>query len=413
MCEKRRVVVTGMGMITPIGNGVKESWENLLQKKSGIKRISLFDTSGFNCKIAGQIVEEDFEEMECNRGTYWGLLASNEALKSAGIFNDDAIMKEMSIFIGNSGSRTSLKNFDKEFKQKKLKTLSIENLNSDEEFDKNRYSAAAEYLSRQYHISGGCYSITTACASGTQALGMAYQKIKDGESKIILAGGCDAMISEIDLIGFCMLGAVTDQYNDNPTAGSRPFNKDRSGFVLGEGGGMLILEDMEHAKKRNAQIYAEVVGFGNTISGYSILDTPPDGAALAAAMEKAIEEAEIEKSAIRYINAHGTSTRDNDSSETAAIQKVFGELASNIPVSSTKSATGHLISGAGAIEAIFTVMAIKDECLPPTLNLEDIDGKCNLCHIYNPMKEKIDYAMSNSLGFGGSNSSIIFRRCTE
>ena len=148
MCEKRRVVVTGMGMITPIGNGVKESWENLLQKKSGIKRISLFDTSGFNCKIAGQIVEEDFEEMECNRGTYWGLLASNEALKSAGIFNDDAIMKEMSIFIGNSGSRTSLKNFDKEFKQKKLKTLSIENLNSDEEFDKNRYSAAAEYLSQ-------------------------------------------------------------------------------------------------------------------------------------------------------------------------------------------------------------------------------------------------------------------------
>lgn len=409
--EKRRVVITGIGMISPIGKNVEESWNNLIQKKSGIKKITLFNPEGFSCQIAAQVEnEQSFIDEKISRGTYFGLVAAQEAIIDAKLSNQTEVKKNMAVFIGNSGSRTTLENFESLFKKKNKTNLKLDDLNDDDEFDRNRYSAAAEVIAKEIGATGGCYSITTACASGTQAIGMAYQKIKDGLNSIILAGGCDAMISEIDLIGFCMLGAVTSQYNDNPEKASRPFNKDRSGFVLGEGAGMLVLEEYQHAVQRKAKIYAEVVGFGNTISGYSILDTPPDGEALALAMKQALKEAGINNEDIGYINAHGTSTRDNDSSEAVAIRSVFKEYADKIPVSSTKSATGHLISGAGAIESIFTIMALLSRKLPPTLNLEDIDGKCQLCHITSVTSTNMLYAMSNSLGFGGSNASIIFRR---
>lgn len=407
--KNRRVVITGLGMISPIGNNVSESWKNLLNGESGIDRITLFEPCNFSCQIAGQVKNSGFSlDMQCSRGTYFGLLAADEALKDAGINNNRAIKNKLGVFIGSSGARTTLDEFSRDFKKREIEQIAIEDLNNSQEFDKNRYSAAAESIAGKYEAHGGCYSITTACASGTQSIGMAYQNIKDGHNDIVLAGGCDAMISEIDLIGFCMLGAVTSQYNEVPSKGSRPFNKDRSGFVLGEGAGMLVLEEMEQAIARNANIYAEIVGFGNTISGYSILDTPPKGEALAQAMEEALADANIEKSKIGYINAHGTSTRDNDSSECAAVRKVFGDSADAIPISSTKASTGHLISGAGAIEAIFTIMALREQCLPPTLNLEEIDGKCNLLHIKEAMKKKVEFTMSNSLGFGGSNSCLIF-----
>ena len=409
--EDRKVVVTGMGMITPIGNNVEQSWRNLLEEQSGIERITLFDTEGFSCKIAGQVKDETYHtDLPYSRGTYFGLAASKEALEDGNVINDADILDEMAVFLGNSGARTGLDEFSGEFKARNLKELTLRNLNSDRQFDKSRYSAAAETIAKEFKLYGGCYSITTACASGTQAIGMAYESIKAGENTVVLAGGCDAMITEIDLMGFCMLGAVTSEYNEKQSNGSRPFNKDRSGFVLGEGAGMLILEEKKHALDRKAKIYAEVVGFGNAISGYSILDTPPNGENLAQAMEIALAEAGINKKQIGYINAHGTSTRDNDSSESAAVTRVFGEDTMNIPISSTKASTGHLISGAGAIEAILSIMALKDQCLPPTLNLEDIDGKCSLLHIHKPLKSTIDYAMSNSLGFGGSNASVIFRR---
>ncbi|MFR3729235.1 beta-ketoacyl-[acyl-carrier-protein] synthase family protein [Lacrimispora sp.] len=396
--EDRKVVVTGMGMITPIGNNVEQSWKNLLKEESGIKRITLFDTEGFSCKIAGQVKDDGYRsDLPYSRGTYFGLAASKEALKDAEVVNEAGILDEMAVFLGNSGTRTGLDDFSEEFKARNLKELTLKNLNSDSQFDKSRYSAAAETIAKECNLSGGCCSITTACASGTQAIGMAYESIKAGENTVVLAGGCDAMITEIDLMGFCMLGAVTSEYNENPTKGSRPFNKDRSGFVLGEGAGMLVLEEKKHALARKAKIYAEIVGFGNAISGYSILDTPPDGENLAQAMKIAMDEAGINKNQIGYINAHGTSTRDNDSSEAAAVIKVFGEDVMSIPISSTKASTGHLISGAGAIEAIFSIMALKDQCLPPTLNLEDIDGKCTLFHIPKPLKRTIDYVMSNSL----------------
>lgn len=414
MDKERRVVVTGMGMISPIGNNVSQSWNHLLEGKSGISPITLFHTNGFSCKIAGQVKDDSYRmDMPYNRGTYFGLKASREALRDADIINDKVTKKNMAVFIGNSGARTSLKGFNNEFQKKLIRNLTLENLNSSEEFNKNRYSAAAETIAKDNGIYGGCYSITTACASGTQAIGMAYRSIKEGNGEMVLAGGCDSMISEIDLIGFCMLGAVTSDYNDNPTKGSRPFNKDRSGFVLGEGGGMLVLEERSHALKRKAKIYGEIVGFGNTISGYSILDTPPDGKDMGKAMQSAIKEAGIKKEQIGYINLHGTSTRDNDSSEAAAVHSVFGKDSMNIPVSSTKASTGHLISGAGAIEAIFTILALENQCLPPTINLEDIDGKCALFHIHEALKREAAYGMSTSLGFGGSNSSIIFRRKEE
>lgn len=412
--EDRKVVVTGMGMICPIGNNVAQSWENLLNGKSGIQRITLFDTDGFSCKIAGQVKDESYDtDLPYSRGTYFGLTASKEALQDANLINDGEILEEMAVYIGNSGNRTGLNDFSKEFQARNLKELTLKNLNSDSQFDKSRYSAAAETIAKKLKLYGGCYSITTACASGTQAIGLAYESIKAGENTVVLAGGCDAMITEIDLMGFCMLGAVTSEYNDNPLKGSRPFNKDRSGFVLGEGAGMLILEEKEHALKRNAKIYAEIAGFGNAISGYSILDTPPNGENLAQAMRIALAEAGIDKMQIGYINAHGTSTRDNDSSEAAAVIEVYGEDTMNIPISSTKASTGHLISGAGAIEAVFSIMALNDQCLPPTLNLEDIDGKCSLFHIHKALKREVNYVMSNSLGFGGSNASVIFRRIAK
>lgn len=412
--EDRKVVVTGMGMISPIGNNVAQSWDSLLNGKSGIQKITLFDTEGFSCKIAGQVNDETYNtDLPHSRGTHFGLAATKEALEDANLINDEAILDEMAVFIGNSGNRTGLDDFSEEFHARNLKELTLKDLNSDSQFDKSRYSAAAETIAKKYKMYGGCYSITTACASGTQAIGLAFDSIKTGENTVVLAGGCDAMITEIVLMGFCMLGAVTSGYNENPSKGSRPFNKDRSGFVLGEGAGMLILEEKEHAMKRNAKIYAEIAGFGNAISGYSILDTPPNGENLAQAMRNAMKEAGIDKKQVGYINAHGTSTRDNDSSESAAVIDVFGEDTLSVPISSTKASTGHLISGAGAIEAIFSIMALKDQCLPPTLNLEDIDGKCSLCHIHSALERKIDYSMSNSLGFGGSNASVIFRRFEE
>ncbi|MEY8352659.1 beta-ketoacyl-[acyl-carrier-protein] synthase family protein [Lachnospiraceae bacterium 54-53] len=415
MSEKeRKVVITGMGMLSPVGNNVAQSWKSLLEGRSGIGRITLFDAGGFSCKIAGQVKDQAYStDLPYSRGTYFGLAAAKEALEDSAVIADREILDEMAVFIGSSGARTGLKEFSKEFHAGNLKELTLRNLNSQGQFDKNRYSAAAETIAKKYRIYGGCYSVTTACASGTQAIGLAYESIRAGENKVVLAGGCDAMITEIDLMGFCMLGAVTGEYNENPSKGSRPFNKDRSGFVLGEGAGMLVLEEKEHALSRNAKIYAEFAGFGNAISGYSILDTPPNGENLAQAMRAALKEAGIDKKQIGYINAHGTSTRDNDSSEAAAVYEMFGEDTMSIPISSTKASTGHLISGAGAIEAIFTIMSLKDQCLPPTLNLEDIDGKCALFHIREALKRKIDYAMSNSLGFGGSNASVIFRRAEE
>ncbi|MFB1050807.1 beta-ketoacyl synthase [Paraliobacillus sp. JSM ZJ581] len=409
--KKRRVVVTGRGMISPLGNNVDDSWKSLLKGDSGINKIDLFDVTDFPCEIAAQVKNIDKNDYKnISRSTLFARRAVEEALTECGIIGNDEMKEKCSVVFGNSGYRMQMPDFSEALSEHNdKKHFEVNDINNAEIYYKNRYSAAAEYLSEYFHLGGACISLTTACTSGTQSIGLAFRKIKNGEEEMIIAGGSDAMITELDLIGFCLLGAVTTNFNNNPKVASRPFNRDRSGFVLGEGGAALVLEDLEHAKSRNAKIYGEIVGFGNTISGYSMLDTHPEGEGLSLAMRKALEESGLTNEEIGYVNAHGTSTRDNDSSESYAIRDVFPLDTCSTLVSSTKSSTGHMISAAGTAELIFTLNAVNYGVLPATHNLVDIDGKCALNHILENHNKKIQYGMSNSLGFGGSNSSIIIK----
>lgn len=419
----RRVVITGMGMVTPLGNNVSDTWENLIKGECGIDRITLFDVEHFPCQIAAEVKDFDLDQIiqvqskykeEINRGASFGIAATKEALVDALIYDDEKLLNECGIVLGNSGARTELKAFEENLRCQDLTTkVEVAHIDTPKNYFRNRYAAAAEIIADIFKFRRGCISITTACTSGTQSVGLGYRMIQQEKSDMMVVGGCDSMITELDLIGFCMLGAVTSQHNENPKQASRPFNRDRSGFVLGEGAGILVLEEYEHAKARNAKIYGEIVGFGNSISAYSIIDTPPDGRGLINSMNKALAEAKLSNKEIGYVNMHGTSTRDNDSSETMAIKHIFPKEENNVPISSTKSSTGHLISGAGAVEIIFTINAIRYGVLPPTINLVDVDGKCDINHIYEPQQANIKYGMSNSLGFGGSNSTLIVKKYGE
>ena len=418
MPEKRRVVITGIGIVSPVGNSRESTWNAVLKGESGVREISIFDVHNFPCRIAGEVKNFDLDSIipkekkklkkYIARGAGFGIAASYEAMEDAGLLesNND----RLGVCIGNSGQRAFLKDWGEIHKAylEKFKTMPFINIT---DFLKNKYHTCAELISIFHNAQAFNYSISTACASGTQALGLAYRMIQGNQADVVISGGCDSMINEIDLMSFCLLGAVTTEYNDNPQRGSCPFSKQRSGFVLGEGGAMLILEELEHAIKRNAKIYGEVAGYGTTMSAYSLTDPPPNGEAAYSSMMAAIKDAKIDVKKIEYINAHGTSTRDNDLTETLSIKHLFEKYAYKIPVSSTKSTTAHLISGAGAIEAAFCALAIRDGKLPPTMNLLDADGQCDLDYI--PLKcrdKKIDCALSNSLGFGGSNASIIIRR---
>lgn len=415
--SKRRVVITGMGMISPLGGNVTDSWSSLIKGDSGISEIDLFDTTNFPCKIAGQIKdigEEEYSSLNINRGTYLGRKAVSEALKQSGIYRNLELERKCGIIFGNSGYRTKMSEFSEMLKRCSTeKTFETSDINDSETYYKSRYASVVEDISEHFNLGGCSISITTACTSGTQSVGLAYRKIQQGEEDLLLAGGADSMITELDLMGFCLLGAVTNKYNDNPQKGSRPFNRDRSGFVLAEGGATLVLEELSHAQSRNAKIYGEIVGFGNTISAHSILDTPPEGNGLSLAMKKALEDANIKNYEVGYVNAHGTSTKDNDSSEAHSLREIFPLDTCKTLVSSTKASTGHMISAAGTAELIFTLNAVREGIIPATRNLEDIDGICELHHVSECKKRKIEYGMSNSLGFGGSNSSIIIKEFEE
>lgn len=408
---ERRVVITGLGAISPIGNTVEENWKSIKNKKCGIDKISLFDTTGFKTSLAGEVKDYDalehFEAKQAkrlDRCSQFAIIGAREALKDSGISEDNTDFNRVGIFVSSGiGGLITIQEqatIRCEKGNKRVSPMFIPMAIS---------NMPAGNISIDLGLKGESISIVTACASSTHAIGEAYKTIKYGSEDAIIAGGTEAAICELGIAGFENMKALSS--SEDKTRASIPFDKERNGFVMGEGAAMVVLEEYEHAKKRNAKIYAEVIGFGATTDAYHITSPDPEGNGGANAMKRAIEDANIKPEQIDYINAHGTSTHLNDTTETMAIKKAFGEASKKVKVSSTKGNTGHLLGAAGAIEAIFSVKAIEEQIIPPTINYKVKDEECDLDITPNEIvKTKVETVMSNSLGFGGHNASIILRK---
>ncbi len=410
--ERRRVAVTGVGLITPCGTGTEKSWENIKNGISGIDLIKKLDVSRFETKIAGEVHDFDpldfFDKKDLRRvDTFiqYAIAATQFALNDAKIeFNED--LKERTgviIGVGLGGLNIIEKNkmILEEKGPKRISPFFIPMLIGNE---------AAANVSIRWGFKGPNFCVTTACASGAHSIGEAFKIIQRGAADVIIAGGAESVITPLSISGFNSMKALSKR-NDDPQKASRPFDKDRDGFVMGEGAGLIVLEEMEFAKKRGAKILAELVGYGLCCEAYHIAAPAPDGVGMAMSMQLALKDAGINPEDIDYINAHGTSTELNDKYETSAIKKVFGDYAYKLKVSSTKSMTGHLLGAAGGIEAGISVLAIRDSVIPPTINYENLDPECDLNYVPNKkIEQELNYVMSNSFGFGGQNATLIFKR---
>jgi 3-oxoacyl-[acyl-carrier-protein] synthase II len=409
---RRRVVVTGMGVVSPVGKSVKEFWEALLSAKNGIKLIDRFDVSQFPTKIAGLIddfhPEERIDPKELKRMdlvTQYALYATYEAILDAGLSEGkfDPYRAGVIFSSGIGGIKTLEEEVIKLKEQgpRRVSPFLVPMMIVD---------ITPGHIAMRYGFKGPNYSVVSACASSAHAIGDAYRLIKYGDADIVIAGGAEAPITPIGLAGFCSMRALSTR-NDEPEKASRPFDKERDGFVMAEGAGAVVLEELEHAVKRGAKIYAEVVGYGATADAYHITAPHPEGEGAVNSMRLAIEEAGISTEEVSYINAHGTSTQLNDAAETKAIKKLFGEYAYKIPVSSTKSMTGHLLGAAGAVEFIATVMSVYTDKVHPTRNYEFPDPECDLDYVPGTYRElTVNYALSNSFGFGGHNASLLVKK---
>lgn len=411
---ERRVVITGLGAITPIGKTVKESWDGIKNSKCGIDEISYMDTSNFKTKLAAEIKEynplEYFEAKQAKRfdkSSQYAIIAAREAVKDSGITKENTDYDRIGIFVssGIAGLTT--------IQEQGMLLASKGNSRISPLFIPTSIAnMPAGNVAIEFGFKGESISIVTACASGTHSIGEAYKSIKHGYEDVILAGGTEAPICELGVAGFENMKALSQATDKNRA--SIPFDKERSGFVMGEGAGIVILEELEHALKRGAKIYGEVVGFGSTTDAYHITSPCPDGECGAKAMARAIKDAGIKPEDIDYINAHGTSTHLNDSTETKAIETVFGEYARKVMVSSTKGNTGHLLGAAGGVEAVFCAKAVQDGIVPPTINYKVKDEECNLDVVPNtPRNKELEYVMSNSLGFGGHNACIVIKKYVD
>lgn len=410
----KRVVITGMGTINPIGHNVNETWESIKNKECGIQEISLIDSSSYKTKFDAEIKNYDPNEFfdpktakRNDRYTQFGIIAAREAVKDSGITKENSDHSRIGTYFSSGiGGLTTIQEQCQIYFEKGNSRISplfipmgISNM-------------AAGTIAIEHGFKGESMSIVTACASSAHAIGEAYRAIQLGEEDIILAGGSEASINEVALAGFENMKALT--HATEVDRASIPFDAERSGFVMGEGAGAIILEELEHAKARGAKIYAELIGYGSTTDAYHITSPSPDGEGGANAMARALRNANIKPEEVDYINAHGTSTHLNDAIETKAIKATFGEHAKKLMVSSTKGNTGHLLGGAGVLEAIISVKAINDSLVPPTINYKVKDEECDLDIVPNePRKADIKVAMSNSLGFGGHNATIIVRKYEE
>ena len=406
--NSNRVVITGMGVVSPIGNNLDEFWNNLKIGYNGIDNITLFDTDKFDVKIAGESsldLNEFFDRKELNkldRFSSFALIASDQAIRQSklldGNFSNDRVGVVVGSGIGGIGT------FESQYKKllknpRFVSPFFIPSMISD---------IAAGQISIRYGFKGLNYSVASACATSNHAFGDAFKMIQSNLADVIIAGGSEAAITEMSIAGFSNMKALTK--NPDKNSASRPFDKNRDGFVMGEGAGILVLESFEHAKNRNANIIGEVVGYGATADAYHITSPDPDGKGGEKAILNAISDAKINLDEIKYINAHGTSTPYNDKIETKAIKNVFKEHSKNLIITSTKSMTGHLLGAAGAIEAIATILSLNNNYIPPTINYKNFDSECDLNYLPNEgISKNIEYGLSNSFGFGGHNSVIIFK----
>lgn len=412
---EKRVVVTGMGAITPLGSTVKDFWNGIKAGECGIDFIKKFDTTDFKVKIGAEVQGFDPElymtKKDVKRNdlfAVYGVAAAVQAFEDSGMDMEQEDETRVGVIVGSGigGLITMQEQVIKMHDRgpNRVSPLFIPMTIS---------NMAAGNIAIRLGAKGICENIVTACASGTNCIGAAFHNIKHGYLDACITGGAEASISQIGVAGFTNLTALSE--NENPKEACRPFDKQRDGFVMGDGAGILILEELEHAKARGAKIYAEVVGYGATGDAYHMTAPAPDGSGGARAMEIAMQEAGIQPEQVSYINAHGTSTHTNDSSETLAIKKALGDAANTVPISSTKSMTGHLLGAAGAVEAIVCVKALEEGFLPPTINYHNPDEECDLDYIPNTGREVADaeYALSNSLGFGGHNGVLCFKKWSE
>ncbi|MCC6347300.1 MAG: beta-ketoacyl-ACP synthase II [Nitrospirales bacterium] len=412
MVHERRVVVTGLGLLTPLGIGVEASWNAALEGTSGVGPITQFDASPLPVRIAGEVKGFDpslyieaKEIKKMDRFIHLALAAATMAVEDSGFIVTEENAERIGVIVGaGMGGLPAIEQYHKAFLEKGYRRISpffipmlIINL-------------ASGNISIKFGAKGPNSAAVTACATGSHSIGDAFRLIQRGDADAMIAGGTESVITPLGIGGFAVMKALST-HNEEPAKASRPFDLDRDGFVMGEGAGVVLLESLESARSRNARIYAEIVGYGMSCDAYHITTPAPEGEGAARCMKAALRDAGIGPEQIHYINAHGTSTKYGDELETAAIKRVFGEHAYSLCVSSTKSMTGHLLGAAGGVEAIFSILGIRDGVLPPTINLEKPDPECDLDYVPNRAKKKdVEYALSNSFGFGGTNACLVFRK---
>ena len=415
----RRVVVTGIGMCSPLGFGYEHCWKSLISSKSGIRKLSGFETEDLKSKIGGQLVLEgdsslfpenvieSKEKKKIEPFIEYALIAAKEAIDDSGwIADDDYKSNRTGVMVGSGiggldGIRKSAENLNKS--PRKISPFFIPSC---------LINLASGHISIKFNFKGPNHSVVTACASGAHAIGDSYRMIVNGDADVMISGGTESACTRFGIAGFCAMRALSTNYNESPEEASRPWDKDRDGFVLSEGSGIVVLEEYEHARKRSAKIYAELVGYGLSGDAYHPTAPASDGDGGYRAMDMALKNANVHTDDIEYINAHGTSTPLGDEIEFNAVKRLFQKNSKQLFMSSTKSSTGHLLGASGSIEAIFSVLSIKDSIIPPTLNLENVSENCVGINLVPKLsiEKNINFALSNSFGFGGTNVSLIFKR---
>lgn len=410
---KEKIVVTGMGTVNPLGHNIKDTWQGIKEGRSGIGRITRFDTTDYASKIAGEVKDFDIgqfidkkEARKMALFTQYGVAASVQAMEDAGLKQGDVDPERIAIAYGNGigGFEVLEESYIKLFEAgpKRVHPMTIPKLITNE---------CPANIAITVQALGPAYTVTTACASGTDAIGNALMLLRSGMADVVITGGTESSVCRMGVAGFTVIQALSTRYNDEPERACRPFDKDRDGFILAEGAGTLILETESHAKKRGARIHAELAGYGSTCDANHLTAPHPEGLGAARAITAALKDAGLKPEDIDYINAHGTSTPTNDPLETKSIKTAFGDHARKVKISSTKSMHGHLIGGTGALEAIISILAIQDGYYPATINLDEPDPACDLDYVPNKgFSGTINTAMTNSLGFGGHNAILIFRK---
>lgn len=412
---QHRAVITGMGVISPVGNSTEEFWKHLISGESGIDFLTRFDVSDLPTKVAGEVKNFDpnewldrKESRRMDRFAQLAIAAAKMAVKDSGLDLETIDKERAGAVVGCGIGGVTTFEEQKEILMTKgpgrVSPFFVPMLIS---------NMAAGHLSIAFGLQGPSSTVVTACASATNAIGEAMRLIERGEADVVLAGGTEAPLTPLAFAGFCSMKAMSTE-KENPKEACRPFDARRSGFVMGEGAGIIVLESLEHAESRKARIYAELAGYGSSSDAHHITTPVPGGAGAARAMRKALESAEVQPNEVDYINAHGTGTGANDATETAAIKSVFGEFAYKVPISSTKSMTGHLMGAAGAIEAIVCALTIQNGVIPPTMNYGEPDPDCDLDYVPNQAREKkVEVALSNTFGFGGHNATIVLKKYSE